>query len=97
MTMQRALIASAALALLSVPALACEWQSTDRDASAAPRTLMAQAADPARPGRGPQSESAVPNAAPAATTTQTTAATNQPAKVKQMNEAEEKKVEKTGK
>lgn len=50
----------------------------------------------ARPSRGPE-QSSVPNAAPAATTSQTTAAKNQSPVVKQMNEAERKKIEKFGK
>lgn len=54
------------------------------------------AASQARPSRGPE-QTSVPNAAPAATTGQTTASTNQDPGVKQMNQAEEKKVEKTGK
>ena len=59
--------------------------------------LMAQGSEPARPGRGPQQQSSVPSAAPAATVTQTTGATDQPAQVKQMNAAEKDKVEKEGK
>lgn len=54
------------------------------------------AASQARPSRGPE-QTSVPNAAPAATTGQTTASTNQDPGVKQMNQAEEKKVEKFGK
>jgi hypothetical protein len=45
---------------------------------------------------GPQ-QTSVPNAAPPATTTQTTGATNQEPKVKEMNEEEKKKVETEGK
>lgn len=54
------------------------------------------AAAQARPSRGPE-QTSVPNAAPAATTNQTTAAKNQNPTVKQMNEAERSKVERFGK
>ena len=53
-------------------------------------------ASQARPSRGPE-QSSVPNAAPAATAGQTTASRNQDPTVKQMNQAEESKIEKTGK
>ena len=54
------------------------------------------AAAQARPSRGPE-QTSVPNAAPAATTSRTTAARNQSPTIKQMNEAERLKVEKFGK
>ncbi len=54
------------------------------------------AAAQARPSRGPE-QTSVPNAAPAATTSRTTAAGNQNPTVKQMNEAERLKIEKFGK
>ena len=53
--------------------------------------------DSARPARGPASETAVPSAAPPATTSQTTGATGQGPVVKNMNEAEKAKVEEKGK
>jgi hypothetical protein len=50
-----------------------------------------------RPSKeGPQ-QTSIPNDAPPATTTQITGATNQEPKVKEMNEAEKKKIEKEGK
>ena len=58
---------------------------------------MAQAHDSARPARGPQSQVSVPDAAPPATTTNTTAATDQSPKVKEMNQDAARKVEKEGK
>ena len=57
----------------------------------------AQTEESARPGRGPASEAAVPNAAPPATTGQTTGATGQSQVVKDMNEAEKAKVGEKGK
>ena len=54
------------------------------------------AASQARPSRGPD-QTSVPNAAPAATTGQTTASKNQDPGVKQMNRAEGSKIEKFGK
>ena len=50
-----------------------------------------------RPAKEPQSQTSVPSSAPAATVTQTTGAHDQPATVKQMNKAEEKKVQVEGK
>ena len=49
-----------------------------------------------RPSRGPE-QASVPNAAPAATTGQTTAAHDQSPTVQRMNDAERKKVEVHGK
>ena len=54
------------------------------------------AAASARPTRGPE-QTSVPNAAPPATTGQTTASKAQDPTVKQMNQAEGKKVERFGK
>lgn len=75
--------------------------STVRAALAAWLLLAAGAAlaqtDQARPARGPASETAVPSAAPPATTSQTTGSTGQGPVVKSMNEAEKGKVEETGK
>lgn len=48
-------------------------------------------------GHGPAVEKSVPSSAPAATTTQTTGATDQGKAVKAMNKKEKTKVEKTGK
>ena len=64
-------------------------------------TTAAQANKPdttaTRPAKeGPQ-QTSVPNAAQPATTTQTTGATNQDPKIKEMNEEEKKKIEKEGK
>lgn len=78
-------------------ASACAWQ---RSAAAATPMQLAQATpagDQARPARGPQEQGSVPTAAPPATPTQTTGATNQPPVVKEMNAQEHKKVEKEGK
>ena len=73
---------------------ACAWL---RSATAETGTQLAQAGDQARPARGPQSQSSVPSAAPPASTTQTTGATNQPPVVKEMNAQEAKEVAKEGK
>jgi len=48
-------------------------------------------------GNGPAVEKSLPSSAPAATTTQTTGATNQDKTVKAMNSNEKAKVENTGK
>jgi hypothetical protein len=50
-----------------------------------------------RPAKTGPEQTSVPNASPPATTTQTTGATNQEPKVKEMNEEEKKKIEKEGK
>jgi hypothetical protein len=50
-----------------------------------------------RPAKDGPQQTSVPNAAPPATTTQTTGATNQDPKIKEMNEEGKKKVEKEGK
>jgi hypothetical protein len=64
-------------------------------------TTAAQANQPAttatRPAKAGPEQTSVPNAAPPATTTQTTGATNQDPKIKGMNEDEKKKIEKEGK
>jgi isoquinoline 1-oxidoreductase beta subunit len=52
---------------------------------------------PTRPRSEPQSQDSVPKAAPAASTTQTTGATDQSPKVKQMNQEETRKTQKEGK
>ncbi|GAC1327416.1 MAG: hypothetical protein NVSMB26_01170 [Beijerinckiaceae bacterium] len=87
-----AVAASVALTGVS-PVGACSWQ---KQAAASGGVRMAQA-EPARPARGPQSELSVQSPAPPASTSQPTASTDQPPKVKEMNAAEEKKVEKEGK
>jgi hypothetical protein len=69
-----------------------------------PATTPTTAAEANRPGTnatrpakdGPQQRS-IPNASPPASATQTTGATNQEPKVKEMNEEEKKKIEKEGK
>ena len=64
-------------------------------------TTAAQANSPgttaARPAKTGPEQTSVPNAAPPATTTQTTGASNQSPTVKQMNEDEKKKLETEGK
>jgi hypothetical protein len=50
-----------------------------------------------RPAKTPPAETSVPNASPAATTTQTTGETNQDATIKKMNEDEKQKVDTEGK
>jgi hypothetical protein len=50
-----------------------------------------------RPSKTGPEQTSIPNASPPATTTQTTGATNQEPKVKEMNEEEKKKIEKEGK
>ena len=52
---------------------------------------------PVRPTGAPASETAVPNNAPPASTTQITGSTSQDPKIKQMNAEEKAKVEKAGK
>lgn len=93
--MHRTLIAASTLVLLAGPAWSCEWQSAAQNDLPAARVQLAQ--DQARPGRGPASETTVPSAAPPATPSNTTAATNQPPVVKQMNEEAANKVSKEGK
>jgi hypothetical protein len=89
------LVAPSALLLLQIGAAsACGLQ---RSAEASSELRVAQAGDAARPARGPQSDASVSTAAPPATATQPTGATNQPPVVKQMNEEEKQKVEKEGK
>jgi hypothetical protein len=69
-----------------------------------PATTPTTAAEANRPGTsatrpakaGPE-QTSIPNAAPPATTTQTTGANNQEPKVKKMNEDEKQKIEKEGK
>jgi len=53
--------------------------------------------DATRPAKDGPQQTSVPNAAPPATVTETTGATNQDPKIKQMNEEEKKKVETEGK
>lgn len=76
-------VGAAALLLLAVPALA--------QAPAAPQERKTG------PTGGPAVQNSVPSAAPPATTKQTTAATDQPPAVRQMNQEEKDKVEKGGK
>jgi hypothetical protein len=64
-------------------------------------TTAAQANSPgtnaARPAKAGPEQTSVPNAAPPATTTQTTGESNQSPTVKKMNEDEKKKIETEGK
>ena len=88
----------AALAGLTVgPAGACEWHTVSDASGARSPMVLAQATDQARPARGPQSEISLPNAAPPASPTDTTAASNQPLEIKKMNESEKAKVDQAGK
>lgn len=66
---------------------------------AAPKaTATRPAQEPAtRPAQEPVGQSSLPNAAPPATTTQTTGSTNQDPQIKQMNEEGKAKIEKEGK
>jgi hypothetical protein len=95
--MQISLTESLAAGLLLIAvgggASACSFQ---RNAAADAKMQLAQTSD-ARPSRGPQSQTSVPAAAPAANPSQTTGSANQPPVVKEMNREEEKKVEKEGK
>jgi cytoskeletal protein RodZ len=50
-----------------------------------------------RPAKTGPEQTSVPNASPPATTTQTTGATNQEPKIKEMNQEEKRKIEKEGK
>lgn len=106
--MHRTLATALALLLSTPAAMACGGQSTAAAEQAAPaRVLLAQATTPstqpsdtsgARPARGPQSEvSTGGNSAPPATTNQSTASTNQPPTVKQMNREAADKLSKEGK
>jgi hypothetical protein len=54
-------------------------------------------ANATRPAKDGPQQTSIPNASPPATATQTTGATNQEPKVKEMNEEERKKIEKEGK
>jgi len=92
----RCIASSAALALLAVPALACGVDSAQR-VSPGQLVQLAQAQDSARPARGPESQASVPNAAPPASPSQTTASTGQGPTVNQMNDEAASKVEKEGK
>jgi hypothetical protein len=100
MPMTKISIAALGVALIAGStgtASACAWQ---RSATAETGMRLAQttpAGDQARPARGPQEQGSVPTAAPPASPTQTTGATNQPPVVKDMNVQEQKKVEKEGK
>ncbi len=95
--MRTMLLTASASMLLATGAWGCQW-NTAQDAGSGSRMRMAQATDSARPARGPQSQESVSDtAAPAATTTNTTAATDQSPKVKQMNQEAAGKVEKEGK
>jgi len=92
----RCIATSATLALLAVPAVACGVDSAQW-ASPGQSMQLAQAQDSARPARGPQSQASVPNRAPPASPSQTTASTGQGPAVNQMNDEAAKKVEKEGK
>ena len=92
-------VLSAALAVaLAGPARACGGEQAGSDAPA--RIVLAQAQptdSPARPARGPQSQTSANHGAPPASTTHITGSTSQGGKVKQMNEAEKDKVNAEGK
>ena len=64
-------------------------------------TTAAQANAPgtnaARPSKTGPEQTSIPNANPPVTTTQTTGASNQEPKIKEMNEEEKRKIEKEGK
>ena len=97
--MRTMLVTASAFMLLATAAWGCNWQSA-QDAGPGSRMQMAQAqtqGNATRPARDPASQSSVPNAAPPATPGNTTAATDQGPKVKQMNQEAATKVEKEGK
>lgn len=78
--------------------MACGSEQASSNAPA--RIVLAQAQptdSPARPARGPQSQTSVNHGAPSANTTHVTGSTAQGGKVKQMNEAEKDKVNAEGK
>ena len=102
--MRTMLVTASAFMLLATAAWGCDWQSAQdagpQGAAPGSRMQMAQAqtqGNATRPARDPASQSSVPNAAPPATTGNTTAATDQSPKVKQMNQEAASKVEKEGK
>ena len=91
--MSKTLMMASLAALLAVPAVACDYHTAQ-----AGRLQLAQNNDAARPARGPQSQvSQSADQAPPATTGNTTAATDQSPKVKQMNETAASKTSKEGK
>ena len=83
--MMKIVVAAAALMMGTSLALAQTGTAPDPGAAGA-----------ARPARGPE-QTSTPNAAPPATTGQTTAARTQSPVVQEMNEAERRKVEEKGK
>ncbi|MBV9747268.1 MAG: hypothetical protein JO157_00485 [Acetobacteraceae bacterium] len=87
--------------LLATAAWGCNWTTAmAQDDGPGSRMQVAQAqtqGNASRPAREPASQSSVPNAAPPATPDNTTAATDQSPKVKQMNQEAASKVEKEGK
>ncbi len=87
--------------LLATAAWSCNSHTaTTQDDGLGSRMEVAQAqtqGNATRPARDPASQSSVPNAAPLATPDNTTAATDQSPKVKQMNQEAAGKVEKEGK
>ncbi len=97
--MRTMLVIVPASVLLATAAWGCDW-NTAQDAGPGSRVQMAQAqtqGNATRPARDPASQTSVPNAAPPATPDNTTAATDQSPKVKQMNQEAASKVEKEGK
>lgn len=91
--MRRILTVACVPALLATSALGCERQTTRRETP----VKLAQNQEPARPARGPQQTSVSDNQAPPATTTNTTASTDQSPKVTQMNQEAAGKTSKEGK
>ena len=67
------------------------------DESATPAKPATTSSTKPNMGKGPADEKSLPSSAPAATTTQTTGATDQNKTVKSMNNNEKAKVEATGK
>jgi hypothetical protein len=92
----KTLIVASLPVLLATSALGCDWH-TAQGGAAGSRMQMAQAQDSARPARGPQSQVSVPDQAPPATTTNTTSATDQSPKIKQMDQNAARRVETEGK
>jgi hypothetical protein len=72
-------------------------QQKPEDTPTTPEQAERPDATATRPAKDGPQQSSIPNAAPPATTTQTTGATNQEPKIKQMNEEEKNKVETEGK
>ena len=91
--MRRTLIIACVPALLATSALGCDWQTARSEAP----VKLAQNQESARPARGPQQTSVSDNQAPPATAANTTAATDQSPKIKEMNQDAAGKTSKEGK